>query len=59
MRDIAANPDNMLPVKQTADRLFTSDSAGSLPAARMNQVPFVVRTADERAGLEDRLSGGA
>lgn len=59
MGGIGADPENVLLMKQTADRLFGSDYVWSLFAAGKNQMPFAtmgaVMGANVRVGLEDSL----
>ena len=59
MGGIGADPENVLLMKQTADRLFGKDYVWSLFAAGRQQMPFVtmgaVMGANVRVGLEDNL----
>lgn len=59
MGGIGADPENVLVMKQTADRLFGKDYVWSLFAAGRQQMPFVamgaVMGANVRVGLEDSL----
>lgn len=59
MGGIGADPENVLLMKQTADRLFGKDYVWSLFAAGKEQMPFVtmgaVMGANVRVGLEDSL----
>ncbi|WP_175779530.1 3-keto-5-aminohexanoate cleavage protein [Burkholderia anthina] len=59
MGGIGADPENVLLMKQTADRLFGKDYHWSLFAAGRQQMPFVtmgaVMGANVRVGLEDSL----
>ena len=62
MGGIGADPENVLLMKQTADRLFGKDYVWSLFAAGRQQMPFVtmgaVMGANVRVGLEDNLFMG-
>lgn len=62
MGAIGADPENVLVMKQTADRLFGRDYVWSLFAAGKNQMPFAtmgaVMGANVRVGLEDSLYMG-
>ncbi|MFT3719130.1 3-keto-5-aminohexanoate cleavage protein [Pseudorhodoferax sp.] len=62
MGGIGADPENVLLMKQTADRLFGKDYVWSLFAAGRQQMPFVtmgaVMGANVRVGLEDNLYMG-
>lgn len=59
MGGIGADPENVLLMKQTADRLFGGDYVWSLFAAGKHQMPFgtmgAVMGAHVRVGLEDSL----
>ena len=59
MGGIGSDPENVLLMKQTADRLFGKDYVWSLFAAGRQQMPFItmgaVMGANVRVGLEDNL----
>lgn len=59
---IGADPDNLLFMKRTADRLFGSDYRWSVLAAGRHQMPFCTQAAmlggSVRVGLEDSLHIG-
>ena len=59
MGGIGADPENVMMMKQTADRLFGKDYVWSLFAAGKSQMPFAtmgaVMGANVRVGLEDSL----
>ncbi len=59
MGGIGADPENVLLMKQTADRLFGKDHVWSLFAAGKQQMPFITMGAvmggNVRVGLEDSL----
>ena len=59
---IGADPENLLHMRATADRLFGSDYYLSVLAAGRHQIPFVTMSAilggNVRVGLEDSLYAG-
>jgi uncharacterized protein (DUF849 family) len=59
---IGAEPENLLHMRATADRLFGSDYYMSVLAAGRHQMPFVTMSAilggNVRVGLEDSLYAG-
>ncbi|MES3000882.1 MAG: 3-keto-5-aminohexanoate cleavage protein [Pseudomonadota bacterium] len=63
MGGMGADPENVLVMKQTADRLFGRDHVWSLFAAGKHQIPFTTMGAvmggNVRVGLEDSLYIGA